>query len=65
MSLKQDNLPSSKPIETMIGNFNDLNKKPDSVINKNKKIASFTGALLRFLLAGHKAITNTFNSNDL
>jgi hypothetical protein len=36
MESYQDNLPSSKPIETMIDDFNSLNKKLDSVINKNK-----------------------------
>lgn len=36
MELYQDNLPSSKPIESVIGSYNDLNKKLDSVINKNK-----------------------------
>lgn len=36
MELYQDNLPSSKPIESVIGNYNDLNKKMDSVISKNK-----------------------------
>jgi len=36
MESYQDDLPSSKPIETMIDNFNSLNKKLDSVISKNK-----------------------------
>ena len=36
MALYQDNLPSSKPIESMLGSYNDLNKKMDSVISKNK-----------------------------
>lgn len=36
MELYQENLPSAKPIEMMIGGFNDLNKKLDSVISKNK-----------------------------
>lgn len=36
IELYQNNLPSSKPIESMIGSFNELNKRLDSVINKHK-----------------------------
>lgn len=36
IELYQDNLPSSKPIESLIASFNQLNKKLDSVIYQNK-----------------------------
>lgn len=32
----QNNLPSSKPIESVIGSYNELHRKMDSVISKNK-----------------------------
>lgn len=32
----QDNLPSSKPIESILSSYNDLNRKLDSVINRNR-----------------------------
>jgi hypothetical protein len=33
---QETNLPSKKPIESVIGSYNDLLQKMDSVINKNK-----------------------------
>lgn len=36
MELYQDNLPSSKPIESIVASYNDLNRKLDSTINRNK-----------------------------